>query len=219
MDLAADLAEFPEIPAPHVPAADRGKFFVRLGSAEGHYSLIRLKNQGDCAEMRVACITGPQAVTEMDRAEETALESIPEHRFRGWDARRDDQGWFLLSGEESSPLAADASARYGSIDTAGRRRWGTLSRDARSCWSASRIPGSGIPTLSLSRSAQWPRQVPARLHDAVGQHRVGHFGEAGDIRAQHIVALPAIGFRRFVAGLMDALHDQEQPIVHFLAGP
>src|SRR5699024_5596466 len=55
--------------------------------------------------------------------------------------------------------------------------------------------------------------------DALGQHGVGHLGEAGDVGARHQVALHAVGLGSLGGVGVDVLHDVLQPVVHLFKGP
>ena len=56
------------------------------------------------------------------------------------------------------------------------------------------------------------------LNDALGQHSVGNFNEAGDVGAFNVVD-PAIFFTLVHAGVVDVLHDAVQALVNFTGGP
>ena len=56
------------------------------------------------------------------------------------------------------------------------------------------------------------------LNHALGQHGIGDFDEAGDVRALDVVD-PAVLFAVMHASVVDRLHDRVQLAVHFATGP
>src|ERR1017187_2548226 len=92
-----------------------------------------------------------------------------------------------------------------------------------------RLSRSGSPAIPRKELAGWtiypPRIVTAfskrgrgrpryikRLHQALIQHRIGHFQEAGDVGAVHEVAGRAVFLGRFVAVAVDGDHDLVQSV-------
>jgi len=89
---------------------------------------------------------------------------------------------------------------------------------------AGKIPDDGdkepanTSTLQTCKRALFVLQVE-ESKNTVSQHCFGHFGKSGDVGAGDIVPLFTVCFRCFVAGFMDAFHDNQQAVVNFFTRP
>src|ERR1035437_7589415 len=66
----------------------------------------------------------------------------------------------------------------------------------------------------------WPRNTHRLASDqSLVEHRIGHFDEAGDVGAYHVVPGHTVILDRCAAVTVDIDHDAMQTLIHFLAIP
>src|SRR3954470_4523960 len=64
-----------------------------------------------------------------------------------------------------------------------------------------------------------PQRAAVRSHQSLIHHRIRHLEEPRDVGAVHIIARRSVLLRDSSTGRVNRLHDVEQPIVYFFAGP
>ena len=79
-------------------------------------------------------------------------------------------------------------------------------------------PHNQIPQIDAEIVEKGPLQIE-KLDETLIQHRIHHLNKPGNIGPHHVIARRAILFGCLPAGLVNALHDQFQAIIHLFARP